>query len=82
MFKPYGTIVELSESEVVEFIDSSGKENFVRLRFPIFAIFKEVCVDLGVDAFKQTVNQFVVSSDGYTLVFVVEIIIVVGQSDR
>ena len=82
MFKPYGTIVELSESEVVEFIDSSGKENFVRLRLPIFAIFKEVCVDLGVDAFKQTVNQFVVSSDGDTLVFVVEIIIVVGQSDR
>ena len=75
------SIVEFAEAIAVELIYFSGKDNLVGNTFPISPVIKEVGVGSCLNAVKQSVKKFILTSNGYALILVVEIIIVENEAN-
>lgn len=78
-FESQAAVVEPAEPEAVEFVDAPGEDYFACHCGPVFAVGEKVgaCQDLA--SFQEAVDQGVISSDGYSLPGVVEVVVVVGE---
>ena len=77
-FEAHCAVFEAAEPVAVELVDFAGEYGFVGDVFPFPAVAEEVCVELYVGAFQQSVDKAVVASDGDALTGVVEVVVVEG----
>ena len=81
-FKIHGAKVKSSKTITEKLVNLTGIDNFVGQGFPISAVIKKIRIRSSLHPFKQSIDQFVVASDGYTLKTVVEVVVVKDKSDR
>ena len=81
LLKSYGTIVQLTITVVIKLVDFPCKYNLVGNVLPISSIFKEICASFCFNDCKQAFYQLIIAAYWYTLVFVVEIVIVKNKTD-
>ena len=74
------TIFKFSEAITKILIEFAGIQHFIGNLLPMLAIIKEICIQLNIYAFEQTIYQLIKTTDRYPLETIVEIVIIVNET--
>lgn len=81
-FKMNGPVFQFSEAVLIEFVDGTGENNLFCLCGQFIPMCKEIAFQPGFNTVQQSLDQYIVSADRNTLIFIIEIVVVEHQADR
>src|SRR5690606_16191364 len=82
MVESQTAVFEAAETIVKIFVNLSGIYNFVGQGFQFLAVFEKVHTQSYLTSFKKSFREFIIPTNRNTLIFIVEIIIVIGKPHR
>ena len=75
-----GAVFELAEAVAIELINLAGEDDFIGQGFPVLTAGEEILVHAAVNTRQQRLGELVVAADGYALVGIVEVVVIIHQA--